>query len=49
MVVALAAAASLFGHVAFQPELPKLPEIKREPQVTYVDRSGAVLGVRGGK
>ena len=50
MVAALAAAVSLFGHAAFQaPELPKLPEIKREPQVTYVDRSGAVLGVRGGK
>jgi penicillin-binding protein 1A len=31
------------------PELPKLPDIKRDPQVTYVDRSGAVLGVRGGK
>ena len=49
MVVALAAAASLFGAVSFAPELPKLPEIKREPQVTYVDRSGAVLGVRGGR
>ncbi len=31
------------------PSLPKLPDIKREPQVTYVDRSGAVLGVRGGQ
>jgi len=30
------------------PQLPQLPEIKRAPQVTYVDRSGAVLGVRGG-
>ena len=50
MVVALAAAASLFGHAAFTaPELPKLPEIKRDPQVTYLDRSGAVLGVRGGR
>jgi penicillin-binding protein 1A len=50
VVAALAAAVSLFGHAAFQaPELPKLPEIKREPQVTYVDRSGAVLGVRGGR
>jgi penicillin-binding protein 1A len=39
-------AASLLSQA---PSLPKLPEIKREPQVTYVDRSGAVLGVRGGK
>ena len=31
------------------PELPPLPPIKREPQVTYVDRSGALLGVRGGR
>jgi len=31
------------------PELPDLPPIKREPQITYVDRSGAVLGVRGGR
>ena len=50
MVVALAAAASLFGHASFiQSELPRLPEIKRDPQITYLDRSGAVLGVRGGK
>ena len=31
------------------PELPSLPPIRREPQVTYVDRAGAVLGVRGGR
>lgn len=31
------------------PELPKLPPITREPQITYVDRTGAVIGVRGGK
>jgi penicillin-binding protein 1A len=47
VVAALAAAVSLAAFAA--PELPKLPEIKRDPQVTYVDRSGAVLGVRGGK
>lgn len=45
-MIALAAAASL---VLAAPELPRLPEIKRDPQVTYVDRSGAVLGVRGGR
>ena len=50
MVAALAAAVSLFGHASFQaPELPRLPEIKRDPQITYLDRSGAVLGVRGGR
>jgi penicillin-binding protein 1A len=30
-------------------ELPPLPPITREPQVTYLDRNGAVLGVRGGR
>ncbi|WP_312164594.1 PBP1A family penicillin-binding protein [Phenylobacterium sp.] len=41
---ALAAALSLTA-----PELPPLPPIKREAQVVYVDRAGAVLGVRGGR
>jgi penicillin-binding protein 1A len=27
----------------------RLPPIVREPQITYVDRAGAVIGVRGGK
>jgi penicillin-binding protein 1A len=50
LVAALAAAASLFSHAAFTaPELPRLPDIKRDPQITYLDRSGAVLGVRGGR
>jgi penicillin-binding protein 1A len=31
------------------PELPPLPPIRRDPQVTYLDRSGAVIGVRGGR
>ncbi|MDB5449101.1 MAG: penicillin-binding protein family [Phenylobacterium sp.] len=39
-------AAAVFGAA---PQLPPLPEIRREPQVTYLDRSGAVLGVRGGR
>lgn len=30
-------------------DLPPLPAITREPQVTYLDRNGAVLGVRGGR
>jgi penicillin-binding protein 1A len=43
---ALLVAASLLAQA---PSLPRLPEIKRDPQITYVDRSGAVLGVRGGR
>jgi penicillin-binding protein 1A len=31
------------------PELPRLPPLTREPQITYVDRTGAVIGVRGGQ
>ncbi len=31
------------------PNLSRLPPIKRDPQITYVDRAGAVIGVRGGK
>jgi penicillin-binding protein 1A len=29
--------------------LPSLPPIKRDAQITYLDRSGAVIGVRGGR
>jgi penicillin-binding protein 1A len=35
--------------LAQAPELPRLPPIQREAQVTYLDRSGAVIGVRGGR
>ena len=45
-MIALFAAASMSLS---NPELPRLPPITREPQVTYVDRSGAVIGVRGGR
>lgn len=31
------------------PELPRMPPITREPQITYLDRNGAVIGVRGGR
>jgi penicillin-binding protein 1A len=31
------------------PELPNLPPIRRDPQITYLDRNGAVIGVRGGR
>lgn len=30
-------------------DLPRLPPIQREPQITYVDRNGALIGVRGGR
>jgi penicillin-binding protein 1A len=43
---ALLAVASLLSN---GPQLPPLPPIKREPQITYVDRAGATLGVRGGR
>ncbi|CAN5173560.1 penicillin-binding protein 1A [soil metagenome] len=46
-MIALIAAVALFAQGL--PDLPKLPEIRRDPQITYVDRSGAVLGVRGGQ
>jgi len=45
-VIALVAATALLASGS---QLPSLPPIKREPQVTYLDRSGAVLGVRGGR
>jgi len=45
-VIPLIVAASVLGG-AF--DLPTLPPIRRDPQITYVDRSGAILGVRGGR
>lgn len=45
-MLSLAIAASLSLTA---PELPPLPPIKRDPQVVYLDRSGALLGVRGGR
>lgn len=45
-MIPLFAAASL---ALSPPDLSHLPPITREAQITYVDRSGAVLGVRGGK
>ena len=45
-MISLALAASLSLTA---PELPPLPPIKRDPQVVYLDRSGALIGVRGGR
>ncbi len=47
MLAAQLAVVSLLGPANL--DLQRLPEIKREPQTTFVDRSGAVLGVRGGR
>ena len=32
-----------------QVEIPQLPPITREPQVTFLDHNGVVIGVRGGR
>ncbi len=45
-MIALILAGSIFSN---GPQLPSLPPIRRDAQVTYVDRAGAVLGVRGGR
>ena len=42
-IVSLLAVGALLG------QSEQLPPIRREPQITYVDRGGAVLGVRGGR
>ena len=43
-MIVLLAALSAMSH-----ELPRLPPIRRDPQISYLDRSGALLGVRGGR
>jgi penicillin-binding protein 1A len=50
-VIGLVAAVSLAGVFPDMPrvDLPPLPPIQRDAQVTYVDRTGAVIGVRGGR
>lgn len=41
---------AVFAMAAPQaPELPRMPAIQRAPQVTYLDRNGGVIGVRGGR
>ncbi|MGH6992228.1 MAG: transglycosylase domain-containing protein, partial [Caulobacteraceae bacterium] len=45
-MLALIAALAL-NVSAFQ--LPALPPIRRDPQVTFLDRHGEVIGVRGGR
>lgn len=45
-MIGLIAAVSILGQ---GPEIPALPPIRRDPQITYLDRRGAVIGVRGGQ
>jgi len=45
----LSAVAALALAAPQAPELPRMPAIERAPQVTYLDRNGAVIGVRGGR
>lgn len=50
MFTALVAAAPLFAaQLPDMGSLPALPEIRRAPQITYLDRVGNVLSVRGGQ
>ena len=39
------AAAAVFSGL---PDISHLDEVRHQPQITYLDRSGAILGVRGG-
>lgn len=51
-MIGLVAAVSISGALAELPRLqdiPPLPPIRRDPQITYLDRSGQVIGVRGGR
>ena len=45
-LIALAAVVTLLSGA---PQASGLPPITRDPQVTYLDRNGALLGVRGGR
>jgi penicillin-binding protein 1A len=46
LALPLIAAASILSAT---PDIPRLPPIRRDPQITYLDHSGAVIGVRGGR
>ena len=48
-MIALFAAAAASVALAPPDLSSRLPPIVREPQITYVDRAGVVLGVRGGQ
>jgi penicillin-binding protein 1A len=44
-VISLLAAAAVAGL----PDISHLNEVRHQPQITYLDRTGAILGVRGGQ
>jgi penicillin-binding protein 1A len=44
-VIPLVAAAAVLSGL---PDISRLDDIHRQPTITYVDRSGAILGMRGG-
>ncbi len=44
-MISLLAAAAMSGL----PDISHLNEVRHQPQITYLDRSGAILGVRGGQ
>lgn len=46
-MLSLLAASAL--QLAQAPELPRMPAVQRAPQITYLARNGALLGVRGGR
>lgn len=51
-MIGLVAAVSITGALSDLPRLqdiPPLPAIRRDPQITYLDRNGQVIGVRGGR
>jgi len=45
-LISLLVAAAAFSGL---PDISHLSEVRHQPQITYLDRSGAVLGVRGGQ
>ncbi len=44
-MISLLAAAAMSGL----PDISHLDEVRHQPQITYLDRTGAILGVRGGQ
>ncbi len=51
-MIGLFAAVSISGAISDLQRLqdiPPLPAIRREPQITYLDRNGQVIGIRGGR
>jgi penicillin-binding protein 1A len=45
----LTALTAAFAISAQGLEMPRVPAIQRDPQITYLDRTGVLIGVRGGR